>query len=321
MSFKILTEIGVALGKHRVDSDYFLNQLTGEEKERKRHFFEEIAGRNIRYLADETQTSLTLATEAAMKAIALNRVDINDIDMVICVSHTPEYVSPTMARLVYDALGGKKESVNCFDMNVNCTGMLVALDMADRYFRTDHELQKMLIVQGDKNSMIKTKVEADIWGLMSDIGCAVILERDETKGIINRYFALNSEATFGVVYPKDGYSKPNPILGTDTTVTIDVEEAVRKIEDKLGPQEMEEVKLMGISQFAHIVWQRFAYTQSSVTHDRIPYIGDVLGYTGASSPLLALHEGVKTSLIKRGDKVILWTFGAGCQQVMLELVY
>lgn len=319
LGFRILSEIGFVFGNIKVNNDYYLNQLSGEEKESKKHFFEDILGRNTRYIADDTQNSFTLARDAAKKAIKDNNVNVNDIDMVICVSHTPEYTSPSVARLVLHAIGGK-ESVICFDINVNCTGMLVALDIADRYFATDENINSILIVQGDRNSNIRTPKSSVVWGLMSDVGCAVILKRDEKSGIKARHFSMDYDEAWKIVYPKDGNTKPNPILYEEPSRDPRPEKMSHVIEEMCGLENMKNIKLMCISQFAQSNWKKFVEA-SSVPEERIPYIGDIYGYTGASSPLLALKNGIERKMVKRGDMIVMWTFGAGNQQVVLVLEY
>ncbi len=100
MGYKILKHIGIALGHHRLSNEYYLQQIDEVQRERAEHFLRDILGRDIRYIADEKQTSLSLAIEASKEAISENKLDVEDLDMVICISHTPEYASPTMARLV-----------------------------------------------------------------------------------------------------------------------------------------------------------------------------------------------------------------------------
>ena len=85
-------------------------------------------------------------------------------------------------------------------------------------------------------------------------------------------------------------------------------------------ENMKNINLMCISQFAQSNWKKFVEA-SSVPEERIPYIGDIYGYTGASSPLLALKNGIERKMVKRGDMIVMWTFGAGNQQVVLVLEY
>lgn len=319
MGYKILTHIGVALGHQKLGNDYYLEQIDEANRERSRHFLEDVMGRNIRYIADAEQTSLSLAIEASKQAIIENKVNVDDIDMVICISHTPEYSSPTMARLVLESFNGK-DTVNCLDMNVNCTGMLVALDMADRYFRTDESIKNILVVEGDRHSAFDTEKTSPFFGCIGDIGCAVILERDDERGIQSRHFIMDRTMAMNIVYPKNGYSKPERILYTDPKLDARVELGAKLIEEKLGQEKMDKMKLVCMSQFAYINCKKYI-EMSQIEEEKVPYIGDKYGYTGASSPILALKQGIEEGKLKRGDSFLLWTYGAGTQHVVLEMKY
>jgi len=54
---------------------------------------------------------------------------------------------------------------------------------------------------------------------------------------------------------------------------------------------------------------------------QLMYIGDRFGYTGTSSPFIALHEGIEDGKIKRGDLVLFWTIGGGYQLVAMLFKY
>ena len=319
MGYKILKHIGVALGHQEIGNDYYLQQIDEDQRESAEHFLRDILGRDVRYIADEEQTSLSLAIEASKKAISENKLEVEDIDMVICISHTPEYASPTMARLVLDAIGGK-DTVNCLDMNVNCTGMLVALDMADRYFRTDETIKHILVVQGDRNSNFNVEKTSPFFGCLGDIGCAVILGRDEKSGILSRHFIMDKTMAMNIVYPKEGHSKPCPILYTTPDLNPRVELGASLIEEKIGREKLSKMKLICMSQFAYINCKKYI-EMAGIEEEKVPYVGNKYGYTGASSPILALKQGIEEGKINRGDTFLLWTYGAGTQHVVLEMMY
>lgn len=319
MGYKILTHIGVALGHQELKNEYYLEQIDEAHREHGEHFLRNIMGRDVRYIADEQQTSLSLAIEASKQAIKENKVNVEDIDMIICISHTPEYASPTMARLVLDSIEGK-DTVNCLDMNVNCTGMLVALDMADRYFRTDETMRNILVVQGDRNSSFNVEKTSPFFGCLGDIGCAVILERDDERGILSRHFIMDKKMGMNIVYPKDGYSKANPVFYTEPNLDARVELGAALIEEKIGREKLDQMKLICMSQFAYINCKKYL-EMTQIEEEKVPYIGDKYGYTGASSPILALKQGIEEGKIHRGDTYLLWTYGAGTQHVVLEMKY
>lgn len=319
MGYKIMSHIGRALGNVKVDNDYYLNQMEESQREGALHFYNDVLGRDIRYIVDDTQTSLSLAIDASKEAILENNVDVQDIGMIICVTYTPEYSAPSMARLILEELDGKETTI-CLDMNTNCTGMLIALDMADRYFRTDDSLKKILVVQGDCNSRVKSEITSPFFGCLSDIGCAIILERDEESGIQSRHFITDQERARTIVYPKDGHSKPNPIQYALPDADARIDLGANLVKKYYSREKIDGFKVVCISQFAYNNYRKFLELVD-IPKEKAPYIGDQYGYTGASSPILALKQAVEECKIKRGDSFLLWTYGAGTVQVVLEMKY
>ena len=55
--------------------------------------------------------------------------------------------------------------------------------------------------------------------------------------------------------------------------------------------------------------------------EQISYVGDRFGYTGTSSPFIALHETIESEDIHRGDHVLFWTVGAGFKLVAMLFKY
>jgi 3-oxoacyl-[acyl-carrier-protein] synthase-3 len=60
----------------------------------------EKVGRETRTLADANETSITMAVEAAKKAIKKAGLCSKDIDAIISVSDTPEYLTPCCALIL-----------------------------------------------------------------------------------------------------------------------------------------------------------------------------------------------------------------------------
>lgn len=57
------------------------------------------------------------------------------------------------------------------------------------------------------------------------------------------------------------------------------------------------------------------------SNDQMIFVGDQFGYPGTSSPFLALHEGIQTEKIKRGDHVLFWTIGTGYEFITMLYKY
>lgn len=50
---------------------------------------------------------------------------------------------------------------------------------------------------------------------------------------------------------------------------------------------------------------------------RVEFIGDRYGYTGTSSPFLALHHAAERKSVRHGDTVVFWSIGTGVETCSL----
>lgn len=79
-----------------------------------------------RHIVRDGETAADLACRAAEKLLATGVVAREDIDFVILVTQTPDYLLPTSACLIQERLGLPK-SVGAFDINLGCSGYIYGL--------------------------------------------------------------------------------------------------------------------------------------------------------------------------------------------------
>src|SRR3970040_314786 len=93
-----------------------------------------MTGIHRRHVAEKGETTASLATKAAVQALAMTELEPVDIDWVILAPPTPEHLSPATACLVQDALGAGR--AGAFDLSAACSGFIFALNMAAQSLRT-----------------------------------------------------------------------------------------------------------------------------------------------------------------------------------------
>lgn len=86
---------------------------------------EQKTGISVRHVADSKQTAMDMATLAAQKLFA-SGVQKEEIDFLVFVTQSPDYVLPTSACILQDILGLKK-SCMAFDVNLGCSGFIYGL--------------------------------------------------------------------------------------------------------------------------------------------------------------------------------------------------
>ena len=89
------------------------------------------------------ETSTSMAVEAAKKALDEAKISINDLDLIIAATVSPDYIFPTLACEVQAAVGAK--NATAFDLGAGCSGFLFALATADAYFKTGRYKNALII--------------------------------------------------------------------------------------------------------------------------------------------------------------------------------
>ena len=309
-----------------------------------RHFSEQgvdisgllnVTGRNHRYISENlNENSLTMAIEACNKVIKDTNIDVQDINLVVFVSSTPEHLSPTNAVKIHNALGLSKNA-NAYDMNANCSGMIIAMDQVCRVMKSNNRIKYSLLVGSDLSFRYSRKSEPITYANFGESACAVLLENteDNLSDFIDSSSYVDSSLSCYIKFPAEGFSK---ILAGDEDIPKDSRliewenfntddafaSSVDSINEILARNNLtkDDVKLYCLSQFAKKNIDMIREALEEPEH-KFPFVGDKFGYTSVTSPFMALADSVSNGNLKRGDYVILWTVGAGVVASCMLLRY
>ncbi|OTA15062.1 3-oxoacyl-ACP synthase [Xenorhabdus vietnamensis] len=106
-------------------------------------------GHKNRYLIrDSSDTTLTMSVAASNDAIQQLGCQAKDLDLIVFASQTPEYLIPSTALKIHHAIGGGERTL-AFDINANCAGLLVAVEMVSRAMMARPSCQLALVVGSD----------------------------------------------------------------------------------------------------------------------------------------------------------------------------
>ncbi|QZD90007.1 ketoacyl-ACP synthase III [Qipengyuania aurantiaca] len=133
----------------------------------------ERTGIRQRYIAGEGETTSTLATEAARKALDDAGVDASEIGLIVLATATPDHTFPATATQVQQALGCRGGVA--FDVAAVCSGFLYALGTADSLLRTGMAT-KALVIGAETFSRILDWEDRTTCVLFGDGAGAVVLE-------------------------------------------------------------------------------------------------------------------------------------------------
>ncbi len=273
----------------------------------------ERTGIRARHIADPDETTSTLATDAARRAIEAAGVDPADIDLIILATSTPDQTFPASATLVQAALG--INDCIAFDVQAVCSGFLYALSVADSMVRSGSANQA-LVIGSETFSRILDWEDRGTCVLFGDGAGAVVLRAEEgTRGILTT--KLHADGRHNQLLYVDG--------GPSTTQTVGKlrmkgQEVFRHAVTNLAEVLREVMAHAGLS-VSDIDWvvphqanRRILDATArklGLPAERVIVTVDQHANTSAASVPLALDTAVRDGRIKRGDLLVLEAMGGG----------
>jgi 3-oxoacyl-[acyl-carrier-protein] synthase-3 len=309
----VIIGTGAALPPRRVT-----NAELAQRVETTHEWIVERTGIEARHIAGDGETTATLATEAARKALAAAGVAASEIGLIVLATSTPDQTFPASATRVQTALG----ITDCiaFDVQAVCTGFLYALSIADNMVKggmADHAL----VIGSETFSRILDWEDRTTCVLFGDGAGAVVLRADELP---------EGAADHGILATRlhaDG--RHNDLLyvdgGVSTTGTVGklrmkgkevFRHAVVNLADVLGEvleaagHRPDEVDWVVPHQANRRILDATA-KKLGLPPEKVIVTVDQHANTSAASVPLALDVAVRDGRIRRGDLVVLEAMGGG----------
>ena len=276
------------------------------------------------------ETVVTLASEAARKALEQAGKRAEEIDLILVATCSPEQYLPCCACRVQADIG----AVNAlaFDVNAACSGFLFALNTADAYLRTGLA-ENALVIGSEVLSKLVDWTDRGSCILFGDGAGAVVVERCEASpGILGR--ALHSDGTGGGVlqcgarelttpYARTSAAKTDQKQQTDDRehyIQMDGQEVYRFATRRV-PQCIEEaladagLAVPDIDLFVlHQANARIIDAVAKRLHadrEKFPTNLERVGNLSSASIPVLLDELHRQGKLHRGDRIVLAGFGAG----------
>lgn len=262
------------------------------------------------------ETTVELATRAAMEALADADLDPLLIDRIIVATISPDYVMPSTACLVQKEIGAV--NATAFDIGAACSGFVFGARLATEAIQTG-SCKNVLVIGAEVLSKTVDWEDRGTCVLFGDGAGAAIFSYHHENHILNSYSGSNGEQ--GMVLTLPGIALNNYLTQSEMTspyMYMDGRE-VYKFATTIVPHSIEKVlegtgyTLEQIDYF--ILHQANARIMDSVakkigiSSEKFFKNLDQYGNTSAASIPIALAE-LKQSL-KSGDKIILCGFGGG----------
>lgn len=269
-----------------------------------------------RHLAKE-ETTVSLAVEAAKKALENANTDVSEIQLIIVATCSPDSFFPSTACQVQAAIGAVNAAA--FDLSAACSGFLFALNTASAYMSAGI-YKKVLIIGAETLSKLLDWSDRSTCVLFGDGAGAAVLEADK-QGIIG--MVQHSDGAKGGVLTCYARETRNLLVtGTQKTdfLQMDGQEvfrfAVKKvpecIEELLVQTGVlkEEIKYYVLHQANKRIIDSAAKRLKEDTA-KFPLNMNLYGNTSAASIPILLDELNRKGMLEKNDKIVLSGFGAG----------
>jgi 3-oxoacyl-[acyl-carrier-protein] synthase-3 len=280
-------------------------------------WIQERSGIKQRHIAADNETTSDMAVAAANKAMDAAGVQNSDIDLIIVATTTPDKVFPSTACIVQRRL--EIEKIPAFDVHAACSGFIYALDIANRFIRTEGATTA-LVIGSETYSRILDWTDRSTCVLFGDGAGAVVLRASDEAGVISTHIHSDGKHEELLHVPAGISSGYAEVRAEAAFIQMKGSEVFRKAVGTLGAIARETLEENNVDQkdltwlVPHQANMRIitaAAKKLGLPMERVIVTVAEHANTSSASVPLALDVAVRDGRIQRGDLLLFEAFGAG----------
>jgi 3-oxoacyl-[acyl-carrier-protein] synthase-3 len=281
----------------------------------------ERVGIRERHIVDKGVAASDLAVEAVKKLVASHPFDLQKVDLIVVGTVTPDMMYPSTACLVQHKLG--IENTWGFDVSAGCSGFLYALNTGVKFIESG-QYKKVLVIGSDVNSSMTDYTDRAVCIIFGDGAGAVLLEpSDDGNGVIDHVAQIEGMGGQYLFMPGGGSLNPATHETVDKKMHCIHQDgksvfkyAVKKMAE-MTDRILEKNNLTGkdIDCFiAHQANRRIITATADrlgMPMEKVIINIDRFGNTTAGTIPIAMQTALEEGRLKKGDRVLIATVGAG----------
>lgn len=295
-------------------------------------------GVETRRMAGIHITTSDMCQMAAEKLLSQMSLKPSDIDLLIYVSQSRDYILPCTAILLQDKMGLPKTSL-AFDIPLGCSGYVYGLYVMGSLL-SKGQIKKGLLLAGDISTLSSCYLDPSTFPLFGDSGNATVLEYDPDAKPM--WFNLQSDgAGWEAISIPEGGSRNLP--KEDSFMIKEVMPGIKRsrFHLQLNGIDVFNFTLREVAPNINVLlkhlskttedYQYYVFHQANklmnetirkklkLTPEKVPYSLNKYGNTSSGSIPLTMVSEIRNQLIEKPLSLILSGFGVGLSWASMTL--
>lgn len=276
-----------------------------------------------RHIAAPEEAASDLGHQAAINAIEASKVKYKDIDLIITATISGDHAFPSTACIIQKKLGLK--NIPAFDVSAGCTGFVYACDVARQYIENGGA-KNILVVGVEILTKITNWKDRNTCVLFGDAAGAAIISRAEptdiSRIIDSKIDADGSQGEY-LIQAAGGSRLPashETVEANQHTVFMEGNRIFKNAVKSMYASSDELMKRNNLTT-SDIDWviphqANMRIIEALAEKMKVPLSKVIVnihkyGNTSSATVPLATDEAIRSKKIRRGDILLLTSFGAG----------
>ena len=270
-----------------------------------------------RHVASEEEVTSDLCVAAAKVAMEEAGVSVEDVDLIVVGTTSPDLIFPNIATIIQHKMG--IPPCAAFSIEAACTGFVYALSSADKFIRSG-DTKCALVIGAEIITKLIDWEDRSTCVLFGDGAGAVILQPSDEPGIMSTHLGADGQYKDLLYYPVGvssnlaaaGLGDSRIMMSGNEVFKVAVRTLTSVAREALDANDMDldDVDWLVPHQANLRIIQATA-KRLGLSMDKVIQTVQIHGNTSAASIPMALDVGVRDGRIKRGQTLLLDAFGGG----------
>jgi 3-oxoacyl-[acyl-carrier-protein] synthase-3 len=262
-----------------------------------------------------------MSVKAGRRALKDAGLGVDDIDLIMVATSTPDTIFPSTACWVQKGLNA--DHVAAFDISAGCTGFVYGMILAEGLILQGIS-KRILFIGGECLTKVTNWKDRNTCVLFGDAAAAVVLEESQdNSGMLSSYWKADGKLGELLMQPGGGVRHPcsKEVLDNDLQyLTMKGNDVFKHAVKRMGEAAIGSLKQAGMEKddIDYLIPHQANIRIINATGRRLNlpmekvYINiDRYGNVSVATIPICLQEMMEAGMLKEGDIIVMVAFGAG----------